>query len=344
MQAIKSSYSLTEGARKESPPVYFLSSGEKDLPTNKSQKHYTYGFQGQERDDEVKGSGNSVSYKYRIHDPRLGRFLSIDPLFKDYPHNSPYAFSENRVIDGIELEGLEYLNYMTPFVSRIGKTSLMLSYSLEIADKSKMSSNQSNKMFETEHRMLTSGVLPKTYGRMKRSVEGEYGHTLIDFNSSYEGTAPNSENNSEVYDPVFRRIFGIMGKPTEMKQAKNAAGARVSMLSYLFESGSKQLFFNSPRIAAMIVAEDFSNMKKAYGKAYELVMSSNYNSQLLKLAEDGGFSSTDFLNGVMNYLVDGKSPTSDNQNFINEVNRVGQFLIDNGAYGSDQRIKLKSDD
>jgi hypothetical protein len=42
-----------------------------------------------------------------VHDARLGRFLSIDPLTSKYPHNSPYAFSENRVIDGVELEGLE---------------------------------------------------------------------------------------------------------------------------------------------------------------------------------------------------------------------------------------------
>lgn len=50
---------------------------------------------------------NSINYKYRVHDPRLGRFLSIDPLASKYPHNSPYAFSENRVMDAIELEGLE---------------------------------------------------------------------------------------------------------------------------------------------------------------------------------------------------------------------------------------------
>jgi RHS repeat-associated protein len=76
--------------------------------TYTSKPKYRYGFQGQERDDEIKGSGNSVNYKYRMHDPRLGRFLSVDPLFESYPWNSPYAFSENRVIDGVELEGLEY--------------------------------------------------------------------------------------------------------------------------------------------------------------------------------------------------------------------------------------------
>jgi RHS repeat-associated protein len=70
---------------------------------------YRYGFQGQEKDDEVKGEGNSVNYKYRMHDPRIGRFFAVDPLAGKYPHNSPYAFSENRVIDGVELEGLEYM-------------------------------------------------------------------------------------------------------------------------------------------------------------------------------------------------------------------------------------------
>ena len=68
---------------------------------------YRYTFQGQESDDEVKGAGNSVNYKYRMHDPRVGRFFAVDPLASKYPHNSPYAFSENVLINAVELEGLE---------------------------------------------------------------------------------------------------------------------------------------------------------------------------------------------------------------------------------------------
>ncbi|MCD9612238.1 RHS repeat domain-containing protein, partial [Tenacibaculum maritimum] len=68
---------------------------------------YRYGFQGQEKDDEIKGEGNSINYKFRMHDPRVGRFFAVDPLFKEYPFNSPYAFSENFVIAGTEIEGLE---------------------------------------------------------------------------------------------------------------------------------------------------------------------------------------------------------------------------------------------
>ena len=66
-----------------------------------------YGFQGQEKDDEVKGEGNYINYKYRMHDPRVGRFFATDLLEKTYPNNSPYAFSQNIVINAIELEGLE---------------------------------------------------------------------------------------------------------------------------------------------------------------------------------------------------------------------------------------------
>jgi RHS repeat-associated protein len=74
---------------------------------HKSSSAYRYGFQGQEKDDELKGEGNSLNYTFRMHDPRVGRFFAVDPLFKSYPYNSTYAFSENRVIDSGELEGLE---------------------------------------------------------------------------------------------------------------------------------------------------------------------------------------------------------------------------------------------
>ncbi len=70
---------------------------------------FRLGFQGQEHDDEVKGDGNSVNFKYRMHDPRVGRFFAVDPLTKKYPFYSPYSFSGNKVIHAIELEGAEEL-------------------------------------------------------------------------------------------------------------------------------------------------------------------------------------------------------------------------------------------
>ncbi len=43
-----------------------------------SSSSYRYGFNGKEKDDEVKGEGNSLDFGARMYDSRLGRFLSID--------------------------------------------------------------------------------------------------------------------------------------------------------------------------------------------------------------------------------------------------------------------------
>ena len=64
-----------------------------------------YKFQGQEHQDDL--DLGWVQFKYRMHDPAIGRFMVVDPLAEDYVHNSPYAFSENKVTAHIELEGLE---------------------------------------------------------------------------------------------------------------------------------------------------------------------------------------------------------------------------------------------
>jgi RHS repeat-associated protein len=71
---------------------------------------YRYGFQKSEQDDEVKGIGNELDYGMRIYDPRVGRFLSVDPLMRKYPYYTPYQFAGNSPIKFIDLDGLEPAN------------------------------------------------------------------------------------------------------------------------------------------------------------------------------------------------------------------------------------------
>jgi RHS repeat-associated protein len=54
-------------------------------------KKYRHGFNGKE--NEVKG--NHQDYGMRIYHPRLGRFLSVDPLTEDYLFYTPYSFLLN---------------------------------------------------------------------------------------------------------------------------------------------------------------------------------------------------------------------------------------------------------
>src|SRR5690606_35618400 len=69
---------------------------------------FRYGFNGMEKDDEVKGSGNHVDFGARGYDPRLGRWLSIDPKFRKYPFVSGYAFVVNSPIRFIDFNGEDF--------------------------------------------------------------------------------------------------------------------------------------------------------------------------------------------------------------------------------------------
>jgi hypothetical protein len=57
----------------------------------------------------VSGNGNSYDYGFRIYNPRLGRFLSVDPLTVSYPALTPYQFAANMPIVAIDVDGLEAL-------------------------------------------------------------------------------------------------------------------------------------------------------------------------------------------------------------------------------------------
>ncbi len=73
---------------------------------NWNSDQYRFGFNGKENDNEVIGIGNSVDFGARIYDPRLGRWLSVDPLQAKYPDLSPYNFCANNPVFLIDPDGL----------------------------------------------------------------------------------------------------------------------------------------------------------------------------------------------------------------------------------------------
>lgn len=142
---------------------------------------YKYSFNGMENDNEVKGDGNSVDFGARMYDPRLGRWQAVDPLAEDYNYNSPYAFQENKLGIGVELEGLE----MVPFSSEIDGLSYFSSTSVQRIRRSITVTN-----YETYGNTTRSSSITINLGsKVKQSHVTDYSAKVISDNL-------NSSNNS----------------------------------------------------------------------------------------------------------------------------------------------------
>ena len=121
---------------------------------------YNYKFQGQELQE-------TGFFKWRNYMPDVGRFTTIDPLAEKYAYNSVYAFSENRVVDGRELEGLEWIEFMPflmenaairpelidPMTETVSKTSETVSKTAEGVQKSNERVKYDNELERAKDKM-----------------------------------------------------------------------------------------------------------------------------------------------------------------------------------------------
>jgi RHS repeat-associated protein len=68
---------------------------------------YKFGYNGKVMDNDWNGEGAMYDYGFRIYDPRICKFLSVDPLSPSYPELTPYQFASNMPIGCVDLDGLE---------------------------------------------------------------------------------------------------------------------------------------------------------------------------------------------------------------------------------------------
>ena len=76
-----------------------------------TEDRYQYGYNGKYKDNEWAGLGCDYSYGVRNYLPRIGRFISVDPLAIKYPWYTPYQFSGNSPIQAVDLDGREEYHY-----------------------------------------------------------------------------------------------------------------------------------------------------------------------------------------------------------------------------------------
>jgi RHS repeat-associated protein len=100
-----------------------------------------YGFNGKEKDQGGEFGGVAYDYGFRIYNPSIGKFLSVDPLTGDYPWLTPYQFAANSPVMAIDLDGAEP-QYMVDKQGKLTKPlisllSTALNFDAEVLAKSK---------------------------------------------------------------------------------------------------------------------------------------------------------------------------------------------------------------
>jgi RHS repeat-associated protein len=133
---------------------------------------YHYGFNGKESDDEVSGTGNQYDYGFRIYNPRIGKFLSVDPLTGSYPWYTPYQFASINPIVNIDIDGLEGRQSIENSLVEITKTALRMA--AKFSGEYMFRDEQYSSPFETEENEI------KTDNFISIDIN------LISYNENYE--------------------------------------------------------------------------------------------------------------------------------------------------------------
>ncbi|UKB86418.1 hypothetical protein LF887_17160 [Chryseobacterium sp. MEBOG06] len=132
-------------------------------------KYYRYSTQGQEKQEDTKWS----SFKWRNYDPTFGRFFSIDPLSEKYAYQSHYNFSENRVVDGRELEGLEWFGVVTRVIPLIENSSVKPTIIETVTKVGEVGTKQSETITKAQQEHFNRGRRIETEQISKMNEEGK---------------------------------------------------------------------------------------------------------------------------------------------------------------------------
>ncbi len=156
---------------------------------------YKYKFQGQERQEDLDLGWDS--FKYRNYDYAIGRFFNVDPLAEKFPYNGVYNFSENRVVDGVELEGLEFKS-----IKNKDDNTTTIQLTIQIYNEVDLSQKQLEKL-----------KLEMTKRFNESFTGGEYKGELI----INEVSKPEGDFLVILKETTSRKVLDKDGKPTNKK-------------------------------------------------------------------------------------------------------------------------------
>ncbi|WP_275141185.1 RHS repeat-associated core domain-containing protein [Elizabethkingia meningoseptica] len=180
---------------------------------------YKYKYQGQELQEN-----GWYSFKWRNYIPELGRFFNVDPLSEKYSYQSHYNFSENRVIDGRELEGLEWVKSTN--INQDGTKTHILNANIKLVNDSKNFTSDNMKDFQTSYinnmknsynGALSSGdkieIGKINFETVKSVKDGDYSISIVDQVLDTQGKPVSFSEDTEVRGMI--QLYGQYSDPID---------------------------------------------------------------------------------------------------------------------------------
>jgi hypothetical protein len=184
--------------------------------------NYRYGFNTQEKDDEVAGEGNSYTAEFWQYDSRLGRRFNVDPVIKYY--ESSYACFGNNPIWFCDIDGKDTIKVTSSNFDSKGNSAKI---------KNKDGNEIDNPNFDKNNPL----VLFTAYSSEKTGENNTENVIQVDysnFKEKYQTISPDismSINNSNI---VIKKYAKFLSANSNLELLKKAV-----FVTNLLEIGSK---------------------------------------------------------------------------------------------------------
>jgi hypothetical protein len=199
--------------------------------TLKVHSNYLFGFNGQEKTDEIAGKGNHNTALFWEYDTRLGRRWNLDP--KPTIGVSDYATFGNNPIWFFDVLGdtwfkdkdgsIQYSKTtLTKKDMKEGQTFLGESHSEKVNKKTNSYRTDGSILFGDEqsaYKRMNTETLKPGGGTNKHEILGLIGNDGVLVLPDYKNNSTTSEtdgvgykiSNSKVIDPITKKTFSILG-------------------------------------------------------------------------------------------------------------------------------------
>jgi RHS repeat-associated protein len=277
--------------------------------------NYKYGFQGKEKDDELKGESNSYDFGARLYDPRVGRWLSTDPLEDKDPSRSTYCAMGNDPVNKIDPDGKEWT--VTRAVDEDGNVNFELTLTVAVWNESGFNLDETRTWTDEETgegKTHITKLEDAIKGGIEESYSGEYttpDGKRITWQTTVQIRTINSPEEREKREHLIQ-IWDVndMYVPHQHSGEAELGGLDV----YIFVNNNGQLMSHEMMIAKYIPHElgHTANLNHDNTKSIMDYQKPHYSSKTGQLLGDESTEVTarqigamyiDYINGKLNQVI-----------------------------------------